>query len=144
SRETATKQNPVGGFWSGGVLCSLLGTILRSRSELMRKASVCHLKVSPSARSPTLVRKKAPPTKRGPRLVVMQRTSSHLRTSPNRICGIGSMVRSVAHERPPASKKMPGRIWQRPGSDPASLKEIRWSEPEKDEGVAVRTRLRPG
>jgi len=73
SRETASKQNPVGGIMlrRGSVLSARYNTEESSRA--MRKASACHLKVLPSARSPTLVRKMAPLCWRGQGGSVMQR-----------------------------------------------------------------------
>ena|SRR5215471_3070067 len=69
----------------------------------MRQASACHPKVLLAARSRTLARKKAPPTKRGQGEVVMRAggcldgSPSPPRASPNRVRGIGSIVRSVAN-----------------------------------------------
>src|SRR5262245_58509034 len=80
----------------------------------MRKASACHLKVLPSTRSRSLARKKAPPTrKRGQgeghaRVAVWVESPSPPHASPNRVCGIGSMVCSVAHTDCSVPKKMPG------------------------------------
>ena len=60
----------------------------------------------------TLARKKAPPTKRGQGRVVMCAGGclggGPPRASPNRICGIGSMVRSVAHNDVRVPKKNAG------------------------------------
>ena len=60
--------------------------------------------------------KKGPANKAGPRgsscvrVAVWVESPSPPHASPNRVCGIGSMVCSVAHTDCPVPKKMPGRI----------------------------------
>src|SRR5262249_41414877 len=93
------KQNPDGA--TDGVL--MLGTATR-RFPSHEEGTACHSNVLLSARSPNSGPKKGPADKAGPRsghhvrgrLRGWRGRPSPPRASPNRVCGIGSMVRSVA------------------------------------------------